>query len=97
MKLAVEVVYAMPLAQTIIRVELEQGATIEDALAASGIFARHPELDAGTCRLGIWGRAVTVSQPLRDRDRIEIYRPLLADPKQVRRTRAEKERKRGSK
>ena len=73
------------------------GATVEDALAASGIFARHPELDGTTCGLGIWGRAVTVSQTLRDRDRIEIYRPLLADPKQVRRTRAERERKRGSK
>jgi len=95
--LAVEVVYAMPRTQTVIQLEVQEGATVGDALGISGIFARHPELDAATCSLGIWGRAATRSQALRDRDRIEIYRPLLADPKQVRRNRAERERKPGRK
>lgn len=97
MKVAVEVVYAEASGQTVIRIDMDEGATIDDALAASGIFARHPDLDPGKCTLGIWGRAALRSQPLRDRDRVEIYRPLLADPKEVRRARAQRERKRPSK
>ncbi|HEX7811455.1 MAG TPA: RnfH family protein [Burkholderiales bacterium] len=95
MKIAVEVVYAMPQAQTVVQLELEEGATVEDALKLSGILAQHPEMHPATCRLGIWGRAVARSQPLRHRDRIEVYRPLVADPKLVRQKRAERERKRG--
>lgn len=95
MKIAVEVIYAMPRAQTVIQLDLEEGATVEDALKLSGILAQHPELDPATCRLGIWGRAAIRSQRLRHRDRVEIYRPLIADPKLVRRKRAEGERKRG--
>jgi putative ubiquitin-RnfH superfamily antitoxin RatB of RatAB toxin-antitoxin module len=94
MKIAVEVVYAMPQAQTVIELTLEEGATVEDALRASGILERHPQLDPVSCRLGIWGRAASRSQVLRHRDRVEIHRALLADPKQARRRRAEKERKR---
>lgn len=95
MKIAVEVVYAMQQAQTVVELSLEQGATVEDALRASGILEQHPQLDPASCRLGIWGRMVARSQILKHRDRIEIYRPLLADPKQARRRRAERERRRG--
>jgi len=93
MTLTVEVVYATPQVQTIVEVRLEQGATVEDALSESGIRTQHPEIDTDACRVGIWGRVAARSQILRDRDRVEIYRPLLADPKQIRRRRAEGERK----
>jgi putative ubiquitin-RnfH superfamily antitoxin RatB of RatAB toxin-antitoxin module len=95
MKITVEVVYAMPQAQTVIELGLEEGATVEDALRVSGIIEQHPQLDLASCRLGIWGRVAARSQILKHRDRVEIYRPLLADPKQARRRRAERERKRG--
>lgn len=95
MRIAVEVVYALPQAQTVIELSLEEGATVEDALRASGILERHPQLDPASCRLGVWGRAAARSQILKNRDRVEIYRPLLADPKQVRRRRAQRERRRG--
>ncbi len=94
MKISVEIVYAVPLAQTVVELNLEGGSTVEDAVTASGILDRHPELDLASCRLGIWGRVVPRSQILKPRDRVEIYRPLTADPKQVRRRRAEAERKR---
>ena len=91
MKVIVEVVYALPGAQEIVEVELEQGATVEAALDASGIAARHPEIDLKTQRIGVWGRPVTLATEVRDRDRVEIYRALSADPKQARRRRAASE------
>jgi putative ubiquitin-RnfH superfamily antitoxin RatB of RatAB toxin-antitoxin module len=92
MSICVEVVYAMPDEQTVIAVELPDGATVAQALAASGIFARHPRIDSAECAVGIWGRVVERARVLRDRDRIEIYRPLVVDPKQLRRVRAQKQR-----
>lgn len=94
MRIEVEVVYALAQAQMVIRISLEEGATVEDALRASGVLERHPELDPASCRLGIWGRAAAVSHVLKHLDRVEIYRPLVADPKQVRRSRADGERRR---
>ena len=91
MKVIVEVVYALPAAQEVVEVELEQGATVEAALNASGILARHPEIDLKTQRIGVWGRPVTRATEVRDRDRVEIYRALSADPKQARRRRAARE------
>jgi putative ubiquitin-RnfH superfamily antitoxin RatB of RatAB toxin-antitoxin module len=88
MKVVVQVVYALPGAQEVVEVELEEGAPVEDALNASGIPARHPEIDLKTQRIGVWGRPVTLATGVRDRDRVEIYRALSADPKQARRRRA---------
>lgn len=88
MKIVVQVVYALPGAQEVVDVELEEGAPVEDALNASGIPARHPEIDLKTQRIGVWGRPVTLATGVRDRDRVEIYRALSADPKQARRRRA---------
>jgi putative ubiquitin-RnfH superfamily antitoxin RatB of RatAB toxin-antitoxin module len=88
MKVVVQVVYALPGAQEVVEVELEEGAPVEAALHASGIVARHPEIDLKTQRIGLWGRRVTLTTELRDRDRVEIYRALSADPKQARRRRA---------
>jgi len=88
MKVVVQVVYALPGAQEVVEVELEEGAPVEAALLASGIAARHPEIDLKTQRIGVWGRPVTLAAEVRDRDRVEIYRALSADPKQERRRRA---------
>ncbi len=88
MKVVVQVVYALPGAQEVVEVELEEGATVEDAIDASGILARHPGIDLKTQPIGVWGRPVTLATGVRGRDRIEMYRALSADPKQARRRRA---------
>ena len=88
MKVVVQVVYALSGTQEIVQVELEEGAPVEDAIHASGILAHHPEIDLKTQPIGVWGRPVTLATGVRDRDRVEIYRALSADPKQARRRRA---------
>jgi putative ubiquitin-RnfH superfamily antitoxin RatB of RatAB toxin-antitoxin module len=84
----VEVVYALPLKQDVILLEVAAGATVGQALAASGMLARHPDIDVRVERLGVWGRPATLDTLLREGDRVEIYRPLQVDPKEVRRRRA---------
>lgn len=66
---------------------LEEGATVLQALRASGLAAAFPALDPATAAVGVWGRAAPLDQRLRDRDRVEIYRPLSVDPKRARRER----------
>jgi len=83
----VEVVYALPEAQEVVALELPAGATVEDAIVASGIAIRHPGI-ATRPAAGIHGRSVALDTILRAGDRVEIYRPLVADPKQARRARA---------
>jgi uncharacterized protein len=90
MKIRVDVVSALPMFARVVRLELEEGATVADALAASGMFAAAPEIDAVGLDVGIWGRRVLPTDRLHDRDRVEIYRPLTADPKTARRKRAGK-------
>lgn len=85
----VEVAYALPQGQTLIALQVPEGSTALQAVTASGVLARHPELDPTSLKLGIFSRAVRPDVVLRDKDRVEIYRPLLADPKQARRNRAE--------
>ncbi len=68
-------------------VRLPQGANVETALRLSGLLARFPELSLSTAVVGIWGRKTTLQQPLRDNDRVEVYRPLRVDPKVARRER----------
>lgn len=94
MKIVVQVVYALPGAQEVVEVELEGGASVEAALNASGIPARHPEIDLKTQPIGVWGRPVTLATGVRNSDRVEIYRALSADPKQARRHRAAAENSR---
>jgi len=84
----VEVVYATPWRQDIVGVVLAPGATVGEALERSGLRQRHPELRAGTARLGVHGRAVAPAYTLREGDRVEVLRPLPADPKELRRRRA---------
>jgi putative ubiquitin-RnfH superfamily antitoxin RatB of RatAB toxin-antitoxin module len=86
----VEVVYAAPEAEDVTWVDLPDRATVADALAASGIVRRHPGIDLS--RLGIFGRRVGGEAPLAERDRVEIYRPLVLDPREARRRRAGRQR-----
>ena len=92
-KIAVEIVYALADRQVLRRILLPDGSTVEDAIQLSGLRAAFPEMD--TTHVGIHGEPVPLSTVLRDRDRVEIYRPLRADPKEVRRTRAAKKRAKG--
>lgn len=88
-QIRVEVVYALPEAQTVVAVRLPAGATVSEAVRRSGLADRHVE---GSAKVGIFGRLVDVTTRLRDGDRVEIYRPLVADPKSVRRARAGRKR-----
>jgi len=85
----IEVVYALPSEQTLLVQQVTSGATVTEALEASGILKKFPEIDLAKNKLGIFGKLTKPDAVLRDKDRIEIYRPLLADPKEVRRRRAE--------
>ena len=90
MSISVEVVYALPQRQERVLLTLPPGSTAHDAVEASGLLRLLPRGVFG--RLGVWGRPVVPETRLRDRDRVEIYRPLIADPKESRRERAAKYR-----
>lgn len=85
----VEVAYATPTRQKIIRLTVAIGSTALQAVHASNIQADFPEIDLTQLSLGIFSKAIKPDTLLREYDRVEIYRPLLADPKTVRRQRAE--------
>jgi len=89
-RIEVEVAYARPDQQTIVPVSLPKGGTAIDAVRHSGIQETFPEicLDEDKIKLGIFGKLCKPSRELRQGDRVEIYRPLIADPKAVRRQRA---------
>jgi hypothetical protein len=87
-RIRVEVVYALPEVQTLLALEVPEGTTAAEAVRLSGILGRHPEIDLAQAKLGVFGKHVKADTPLRDRDRVEIYRPLVADPREVRRQRA---------
>lgn len=88
----VEVAYALPEKQKIIRLSVEQGTVLRDAVKRSGIVQEFPDIDPDNAKYGIFGKAVrdADAEVLRDGDRVEIYRPLLIDPKQARANRAAK-------
>ena len=86
--LSVEVVYALPSGEDAVTLSLAAGATADEAVRASGVLERHPEIDLGRQRIGIHGRVVSAQALLRDGDRVEIYRPLAVDAKEARRRRA---------
>ena len=88
-RISVEVVYALPMEQPLLRVQLDDGATVEDAIRVSGLLEAFPEIDLAKNKVGIFSKLVKLDEKVRDRDRVEIYRPLIADPKEVRRKRAE--------
>ena len=86
--LVVELVYALPGEQCVVELKVAPGTTAVQAIRRSGLLERHPEIDLGANRIGIHGRLVRGDTVLNAADRIEIYRPLVADPKQTRRRRA---------
>lgn len=86
----VEVAYARPDVQLILPVEVDQGSTAEHAIRQSGVLEKFPEIDLEQNKIGIFSKECKLDQPLRPGDRVEIYRPLLADPKEARRNRAVK-------
>jgi hypothetical protein len=85
----VEVAYAKPEEQVIIPVVAQAGMTVAAAIEASGILNKFPEIDLTLNKVGIFGKLVKSDTVLRDKDRVEIYRKLIADPKEVRRQRAD--------
>lgn len=88
--ISVEVVYALPEKQYLRYVKVEQGSTVEQAIKASGLLELRKEIDLSSNKVGIFSRPVKLSDRVDEGDRIEIYRPLIADPKELRRQRAER-------
>lgn len=84
----VEVAYALPERQTLLAVTLPAGSTAGEAIEASGVCERHPEIDLAQQSVGVFGQVTGLDTALGDGDRVEIYRPLKVDPKQARRNRA---------
>ncbi len=87
-KISVQICYALPGGSFLKALTLDKGATITQAIEASGLLRSHPEIDLSQQRLGIFGKLKTGDTELREGDRIEVYRPLQADPKETRRRRA---------
>jgi putative ubiquitin-RnfH superfamily antitoxin RatB of RatAB toxin-antitoxin module len=92
--LRIEVVYALPKRQVVIALEVKEGTTALAAIERSGILQQFPEADPRRDGVGVFGRRVTPDSPLREGDRVEIYRPLIVDPKAARRERAKLPRRR---
>ncbi len=86
----VEVAYATSAEQVIINVKLPEQTTVESAIIASGVLTRFPDLNKTVLNVGIFGQISQLEQPLKQGDRVEIYRPLMRDPKEARRQRAAK-------
>lgn len=86
--LSVEVAYATPDEQLILPVQLAAGSTVRQAIEQSGILERYPAIDLTQAKVGVFGKITRPDTPLKEGDRVEIYRPLIADPKEVRRRRA---------
>lgn len=86
--ITVEVAYALPQQQLIIPIKVKAGTTAREAIQMSGILDKFPEIDLEKTPCGIFGKVVKADTVLREMDRVELYRPLIADAKEVRRQRA---------
>ena len=96
-QIIVEVAYAVPASQVIYTVEVDEDSSVEDAIIISGILREFPEIDLEVNKVGIFSKLTKLNNSLHHKDRIEIYRKLIADPKAVRKQRAAegKEMKKG--
>ncbi len=94
-KITIEVVYALPKEQALLSFSAKEGISVQDAILQSGILEQYPELDINKMDVGLFGKRTTMKIALRDKDRVEIYRPLIADPKEVRKRRAAEGKKMG--
>ena len=86
----VEVTYALPDKQSLISLEVEEGTTLKEAIEASGILETYGQIDLIRDKVGIFSKFAKLDTVLLEKDRVEIYRPLIADPKKVRKDRAAK-------
>lgn len=86
--LAIEIIYPTPEEQNIITIEVTESCSVEHAIAQSNILDLYPEIDLAINKVGIFGKACKLTDSLREGDRIEIYRPLIIDPKEARKNRA---------
>jgi putative ubiquitin-RnfH superfamily antitoxin RatB of RatAB toxin-antitoxin module len=91
----IEVAYALPTKQSLVDVAIKEGATVEEVIQASNLLNEYPDIDLSSTKVGIWSRVVKLRDTVKDGDRIEIYRPLIADPKEIRKRRAEKAKEEG--
>ncbi|MEH8018678.1 RnfH family protein [Rheinheimera muenzenbergensis] len=94
-QITVEVAYAKPERQSLLTLAIAAHSTVEQAINASGILQQFSEIDLTQQKVGIWSRPVKLQDEVKQGDRIEIYRPLIADPKDLRRRRAEKAKEEG--
>ena len=88
--IAVEVVYALPEKQYLLKVSVAEGSIVEQVITASGILELRTDISLAKNKVGIFSRPVKLTDTVNEGDRVEIYRPLIADPKELRRQRAEK-------
>jgi uncharacterized protein len=88
--LTVEVAHALPRRQLILELQVVEGTTVEQAIRACGILEQFPEIDLKSSKVGIFGKPCKLTDTLSNGDRVEIYRPLIADPKEIRKQRAAK-------
>ena len=91
----VEVAYAKPDVQVIIPLQVKPGTQLVEAIKLSGILEQFPEIDLENSKIGIFSKISSPDTVLREKDRVEIYRPLIADPKESRRKRADKKAETG--
>jgi putative ubiquitin-RnfH superfamily antitoxin RatB of RatAB toxin-antitoxin module len=97
MNLHIDVCYGLPGGKSFLaRVDLRDGATVREAIEASGVLRAHPDIDLATQKVGVFGKLQPLDAALADFDRVEIYRPLKVDPKTARQRRVDKARKAGS-
>ena len=87
-EITIEVAYAVARSQAILRLRVKSGTTVGEAIKQSGILEQFPEIDLELNKVGIFGKLARTDMLLRDRDRVEIYRSLIVDPKEARRRRA---------
>jgi hypothetical protein len=94
-KIKLEVVYGTAKVQSLLSFEADEGVTVQQAIDLSGIMQTFNDIDLTVNKVGIWNRTAKLTDAVQDLDRIEIYRPLIADPKEVRKRRAEKAKQEG--
>ena len=87
-KISVEVAYALPDQQTIVALTVAADATLQEVIQASGLLDQYPDIDLRKNKVGVFGKLGKLTDTLHAGDRVEIYRPLIADPKEVRKQRA---------
>ena len=92
-KIKIEIAYALPHSHYLKTLTVDTGSTVQTAILQSGILQQYAEIDLRENKVGVYGRPVKLTDALKNGDRIEIYRPLLADPKEIRRKRAEQQQR----